>query len=72
MPFFYTAAFQMITPARKKALRTATVDPQRIRRAHTRQDREAGRSGQSLRHLLDNDLGSYALEYLENDWYTTD
>lgn len=68
----YTTVFQMISPAQKKALRNATVDPQRV--AVRTPDKiemplEAVRSSATF---SESDLGSYTLEYLKNDWYITD
>ncbi|WP_329112284.1 hypothetical protein [Streptomyces sp. NBC_01353] len=68
----YAAVFQMISPAQKKALQTATVDPQRI--AVRTPDKiempvEAVRASATF---SESDLGSYTLEYLKNDWYITD
>ncbi|MFJ9822151.1 hypothetical protein ACIRU3_44380 [Streptomyces sp. NPDC101151] len=68
----YAAVFQMISPAQKKALRTATVDPQRV--AVRTPDKiempvEAVRASATF---SESDLGSYTLEYLKNDWYITD
>ncbi|MFE5485192.1 hypothetical protein [Streptomyces sp. NPDC056527] len=68
----YAAVFQMISPAQKKALKTATVDPQRV--AVRTPDKiempvEAVRSSATF---SESDLGSYTLEYLANDWYITD
>ncbi|MBT2476854.1 hypothetical protein [Streptomyces sp. ISL-94] len=68
----YVAVFQMISPAQKKALQTATVDPQRI--AVRTPDKiemplEAVRASATF---SESDLGSYTLEYLENDYYVTD
>ncbi|MFF4354944.1 hypothetical protein [Streptomyces sp. NPDC001530] len=68
----YAAVFQMISPAQKKALKTATVDPQRI--AVRTPDKiempvEAVRASATF---SESDLGSYTLEYLKNDWYITD
>ncbi|MFG2988998.1 hypothetical protein ACGFZK_06800 [Streptomyces sp. NPDC048257] len=68
----YTAVFQMISPTQKKALQTATVDPQRIavRTPDTiEMPVEAVRADATF---SESDLGSYTLEYLENDWYITD
>ena len=48
----YTAVFQMISPAQKKALQTGDGRPAARRRAHARHDRDAARSAQVLRHLL--------------------
>ncbi|MFB9573823.1 hypothetical protein [Streptomyces yanii] len=68
----YTAVFQMISPTQKKALQTATVDPERI--AVRTPDKiempvEAVRASATF---SESDLGSYTLEYLKNDWYITD
>ncbi|MEU0373633.1 hypothetical protein ABZ070_25875 [Streptomyces sp. NPDC006283] len=68
----YATVFQMISPAQKKALQTATVDPQRI--AVRTPDKiempvEAVRASATF---SESDLGSYTLEYLKNDWYITD
>ncbi|MFC8662060.1 hypothetical protein [Streptomyces sp. NPDC057199] len=68
----YAAVFQMISPTQKKALETATVDPQRI--AVRTPDKiempvEAVRASATF---SESDLGSYTLEYLKNDWYITD
>ncbi|MFF3691695.1 hypothetical protein [Streptomyces sp. NPDC002187] len=68
----YTVVFQMISPAQKKALQTATVDPQRI--AVRTPDKiempvEAVRASATF---SESDLGSYTLEYLKNNWYITD
>ncbi|MDT9688889.1 hypothetical protein Q5762_11105 [Streptomyces sp. P9(2023)] len=68
----YAAVFQMISPAQKEALKTATVDPQRI--AVRTPDKiempvEAVRASATF---SESDLGSYTLEYLKNDWYITD
>ncbi|MEV6550043.1 hypothetical protein AB0M57_15240 [Streptomyces sp. NPDC051597] len=68
----FVAVFQMISPAQKKALRTATVDPQRV--TVRTLDRivmplEAVRSSATF---SESDLGSYTLEYLKNDYYIID
>ena len=68
----YAAVFQMISPAQKEALKTATVDPQRIvvrTPAKIEMPVEAVRSSASF---SENDLGSYTLEYLKSNWYITD
>jgi hypothetical protein len=68
----YVAVFQMISPAQKKALQTATVDPQRVVvRTPAKIDMpvEAVRASATF---SENDLGSYTLEYLKDDWYITD
>lgn len=68
----YVIVFQMISPEQKKALQTATVDPQRV--AVRTLDKiemplEAVRSSATF---TESDLGSYTLEYLKNDYYITD
>ncbi|MER5281271.1 hypothetical protein ABT025_36925 [Streptomyces sp. NPDC002809] len=68
----YATVFQMISSTQKKALRTATVDPQRIVvRTPDKIDMpvEAVRASATF---SESDLGSYTLEYLKNDWYITD
>lgn len=68
----YAIVVRMISPARKKALQTATVDPQRIvvrTPAKIEMPVEAVRASVTF---SESDLGSYTLEYLGNDWYITD
>ncbi|MET9853147.1 hypothetical protein ABZY57_09405 [Streptomyces sp. NPDC006450] len=68
----YVIVFQMISPEQKKALQTATVDPQRVP-VHTldkiEMPLEAVRSSATF---SEEDLGSYTLEYVKNDYYVTD
>ncbi|MBT2470606.1 hypothetical protein J7E97_22745 [Streptomyces sp. ISL-66] len=68
----YVIVFQMISPEQKKALRTATVDPQRVvvrTLDKIEMPLEAVRSSATF---TESDLGSYTLEYLKNDYYITD
>ncbi|WP_405873771.1 hypothetical protein OHB11_33905 [Streptomyces zaomyceticus] len=68
----YVAVFRMISPAQKKALRTATVDPLRVvvrTPGKVEMPVEAVRSSATF---SESDLGSYTLEYLKTDWYITD
>ncbi|MFJ5138713.1 hypothetical protein [Streptomyces sp. NPDC088707] len=68
----YTVVFQMISPAQKKALQTATVDPRRVvvlTPGKIEMPVEAVRSSATF---SESDLGDYTLEYLRNDWYITD
>ncbi|MFJ5073151.1 hypothetical protein ACIP8Z_00915 [Streptomyces sp. NPDC088553] len=68
----YTAVFQMMSPARKKALRTATVDPRRVAvRTPGKIEMPVG-AVRSSATFSESDLGSYTLEYLRNEWYITD
>lgn len=68
----YVIVFQMISPEQKKALQTATVDPQRVV-VHSldkiEMPLEAVRTSATF---TESDLGSYTLEYLKNDYYITD
>lgn len=62
----------MISPEQKKALQTATVDPQRIA---VRTPEEIEMPVEAIRASVtfsESDLGSSTLEYLKNDWYITD
>ncbi|OEJ21714.1 hypothetical protein BGM19_38495 [Streptomyces agglomeratus] len=68
----YVVVFQMISPAQKKALQTATVDPEGI--AVRTLDKiemplEAVRASATF---SESDLGSYTLEYIKNDYYIVD
>lgn len=68
----FIVTFQMISPAQKKALRTATVDPQRV--AVLAPDKveiptEAIRASVTF---SESELGSSTLEYLKSNWYITD
>ncbi|MEU1654482.1 hypothetical protein ACH46N_28715 [Streptomyces pristinaespiralis] len=68
----YVAVFQMISPEQKKALQTATVDPQRIA---VRTPEKIEMPVEAIRASVtfsESDLGSSTLEYLKNDWYITD
>ncbi|MFI6122835.1 hypothetical protein ACIBCU_24090 [Streptomyces sp. NPDC051064] len=63
---------QMISPEQKKALETATVDPQRI---VVRTPDEIEMPVEAVRASVtfsESDLGSYTLESIEDDWYITD
>lgn len=68
----YVVVFQMISPEQKKALQTATVDPRRVvvrTLDKIEMPLEAVRSSATF---TENDLGSYTLEYLKNDYFITD
>ncbi len=68
----YTAVFQMISPAQKTALKTATVDPQRVSVRTPAKIEMPVEAVKSSATFSENDLGSYTLQYLKNDWYITD
>ncbi|TJZ44631.1 hypothetical protein FCH28_30465 [Streptomyces piniterrae] len=68
----YTAVFQMISPAQKKALKTATVEPQRVTVRTPDKIEMPVQAVRASATFSESDLGSYTLEYLHNDWYITD
>ncbi|MFB7368951.1 hypothetical protein ACFC0D_03805 [Streptomyces sp. NPDC056222] len=68
----YAVVFQMISPAQKKALQTATVDPQRIVVRTPDKIEMPVEAVRSSATFSESDLGSYTLEYLKNNWYITD
>jgi hypothetical protein len=68
----YAAVFQMISPTQKQALKTATVDPQRISVRTPDKIEMPVEAVRSSATFSESDLGSYTLEYLKNDWYITD
>ncbi|MGW0315642.1 hypothetical protein [Streptomyces flavidovirens] len=68
----YVVVFQMISPAQKKALQTATVDPQRITVRTPDKIEMPLEAVRASATFSESDLGSYTLEYLENDYYITD
>ncbi|MFG2891199.1 hypothetical protein [Streptomyces sp. NPDC048248] len=68
----YATVFQMISPAQKKALRTATVDPQRVAVRTPDKIEMPVAAVRASATFSESDLGSYTLEYLKNDWYITD
>ncbi|MGW3955532.1 hypothetical protein ACWEKM_32450 [Streptomyces sp. NPDC004752] len=68
----FVTVFQMISPAQKKALQTATVDPQRVAvRTPDKMEIPAEAVRASVT-FSESELGSSTLEYLKNDWYITD
>ncbi|MGW1378448.1 hypothetical protein ACWD6P_29840 [Streptomyces sp. NPDC002446] len=68
----YTAVFQMISAAQKKALKTATVDTQRIAVRTPEKIEMPVEAVRASATFSESDLGNYTLEYLKNDWYITD
>ncbi len=68
----FLVTFKMISPAQKKALQTATVDPRRVVvRSPAEVEIPAGAIKASMTFSED-ELGDSTLEYLKNDWYITD
>ncbi|MGW7436788.1 hypothetical protein [Streptomyces sp. NPDC054849] len=68
----YVIVFRMISPDQKKALQTATVDPQRVQVRTLDKIEMPLEAVKSSATFSEEDLGSYTLEYLENDYYITD
>ncbi|WP_327360086.1 hypothetical protein [Streptomyces sp. NBC_01296] len=68
----YVTVFQMISPEQKKALQTATVDPQRVPVRTLDEIEMPLEAVRSSATFSEEELGSYTLEYLENDYYITD
>jgi hypothetical protein len=68
----FLVSFKMISPAQKKALQTATVDPRRVVvRSPDKVEIPVGAVRASVTYSED-ELGDSTLEYLKNDWYITD
>lgn len=68
----YAIVFQMISPEQKKALQTATVDPQRVQVRTLDSIEMPLEAVRSSATFSEEDLGSYVLEYLKDDYYITD
>lgn len=62
----------MISPVQKQALKTATVDPQRVAVRTPDKVEMPVEAVKASATFTENDLGSYTLEYLDNDWYITE
>ncbi|MFE2186372.1 hypothetical protein [Streptomyces sp. NPDC059455] len=68
----FVITFQMISPTQKKALQTATVDPERVVvRTPDKVDMPA-ESVRSSATFSESDLGTSTLEYIKGKWYITD
>ncbi|GAA0899566.1 hypothetical protein GCM10009574_084540 [Streptomyces asiaticus] len=68
----FVITFQMIPPTQKKALQTATVDPERVVvRTPDKVDMPA-ESVRSSATFSESDLGTSTLEYIKGKWYITD
>ncbi|MFD3698036.1 hypothetical protein ACFWUZ_18105 [Streptomyces sp. NPDC058646] len=68
----YAIVFQMISSEQKKALQTATVDPLLVSVRTPEKIEMPLEAVRSSASFSESDLGSYTLEYLENDYYITD
>lgn len=63
--------FQMISPAQKQALTTATVDPAQVTGGGTRVEIPTAAIRASV-VFTSSDLGDSTLDYLDGQWYVTD
>ncbi|WP_406089011.1 hypothetical protein [Streptomyces sp. NBC_01013] len=68
----FVVTFQMISPAQKKALRTATVDPQRVDVLTPAKVEIPAEAIKASVTFSDSELGSSTLEYQKSNWYITD
>ncbi|MFD3482445.1 hypothetical protein [Streptomyces sp. NPDC058665] len=68
----FQITFQMIPPEKKKALQTATVDPQRVVELAADKFEMPVESVKSSVTFGEEEIGSSTMEYLKNDWYVTD
>ncbi|WP_237536671.1 hypothetical protein [Streptomyces sp. SID5785] len=68
----FLVTFRMISPAQKKSLQTATVDPRGVmvrNSANVEIPTSAVRASMTFK---DSELGSSTLEYFKNNWFITD
>jgi hypothetical protein len=68
----FAVVLQMISPAQKNALRTATVDPRRVVVETPARIEMPVESVKSSAAFTESDLGSYTLEFIDGKWYITD
>ncbi|GGK16321.1 hypothetical protein GCM10011583_55280 [Streptomyces camponoticapitis] len=68
----FLITFQMISPARKKALRTATVDPQRVVELAPDRFEMPAASIRSSETFSESDLGDSTMGYMKDEWYVVD
>ncbi|MEU1434431.1 hypothetical protein ACFYPA_00180 [Streptomyces sp. NPDC005775] len=68
----FVVTFQMISPAQKKALRTATVDPKRVDAVTPAQVEIPTDAIRASVTFSESELGSSTLEYQKGNWYITD
>ncbi|MET9553007.1 hypothetical protein [Streptomyces sp. NPDC006645] len=68
----FLITFQMISPAQKKALQTATVDPGRVVELAPDKFEMPTESVKSSATFAEDELGSSTVEYLKDNWFVTD
>lgn len=64
--------FQMISPAQKRALQTASVDPARVVERSATGIEIPAAAVRAATTFTDSDLGDATLEYRNGQWYVTD
>ncbi|MFF0740373.1 hypothetical protein ACFYVL_08215 [Streptomyces sp. NPDC004111] len=68
----FLVTFRAIPPARKKALRTATVDPRRVTVVTSGKVEIPTAAIRASVTFTEDEFSSGTLEYLKNTWYITD
>lgn len=68
----FAMTFQMISPAQKKALQAATVDPKLVVVRSPDKIEMPVKAVKATTTFSESNLGSYTLEYMNNAWYITD
>jgi hypothetical protein len=68
----FVITFQMISSAQKKALRTATVDPQRVVELTLDRFEMPTESIRSSVTFSESDLGDSTMQYMKDEWYIVD
>lgn len=67
----FLLSFKMISPAQKKALQTATVDPRRVVVRSPGKVEIPVEAVKASMTFGEDELGDSTLEYLKDDWYIT-
>ncbi len=70
-PTAYRIVFQMISPAQRAALKTATVDHARVTAQTPSKVFIPAAAVKASVTFTSSDLGDYTLEYLHGQWYIT-
>jgi hypothetical protein len=68
----FVQTFRMIPPAKKKALQTATVNPQRVTVSSPDKVEIPSQAVVASTTFTDEEVGSSTLEYVDNNWFITD
>ncbi|MYV99645.1 hypothetical protein GT354_15380 [Streptomyces sp. SID3343] len=68
----FAMMFTMISPAQKKALQTATIDPKLVETKGPTKVEIPTEAVKATITFSESELGSSTLEYLDGSWYITD